>query len=110
MGIRAARLSQEVRRLSGGNQQKVVLARWLSATPTVMILDEPTRGIDIGARKEIYEIIRGLADDGMTIVLISSDLTEVVGLADHVIALRGGRLVADLPGGSTESDVLRAIV
>jgi ABC-type sugar transport system ATPase subunit len=95
-------------RLSGGNQQKVVLAKWLEADPRVLILDEPTRGIDIGTKEEIYGILRGLADRGLSVVVISSELIEVIGLADRILVLAEGRLAGELPGRtSTEEDVMR---
>jgi ribose transport system ATP-binding protein len=82
---------QPVRSLSGGNQQKVVIARWISRTPKVFILDEPTRGIDMGARAAIYETIAGLAQSGMAVIVVSSDLEEVIGLAHRVLVLSRGR-------------------
>jgi ribose transport system ATP-binding protein len=82
-----------VRTLSGGNQQKVVLARWLLQGCTVLLLDEPTRGVDVGARAEIYALVRRLAADGVAVVLVSSEVPEVLGLADRVLVLREGRVV-----------------
>jgi ribose transport system ATP-binding protein len=82
---------QLIRFLSGGNQQKVVIARWVSRSPKVFILDEPTRGIDIGARAAIYEVIAGLARAGMAVVVVSSDLEEVLGLSHRVMVLSRGR-------------------
>jgi len=82
-----------VRTLSGGNQQKAVLARWLLRGCRVLLLDEPTRGVDVGARAELYAVIRRLADDGMAVLLVSSELPEVLGLADRVLVLREGRVV-----------------
>jgi len=97
-----------VRRLSGGNQQKVVLGKWLTEEPGVLIFDEPTRGIDVGAKEQIYRLLRGLADDGVAILFISSELIEVLGLADRILVMAGGRLVGELPGHtSTEEDVMR---
>ncbi|WP_275560289.1 sugar ABC transporter ATP-binding protein [Streptomyces sp. 5-6(2022)] len=86
-----------VRTLSGGNQQKAVLARWLLRGCRVLLLDEPTRGVDIGARAELYAVIRRLADDGMAVLLVSSELPEVLGLADRVLVLREGRVVHTAP-------------
>jgi ribose transport system ATP-binding protein len=83
---------QAVRTLSGGNQQKVVLAKWLMRTPTVLILDEPTRGIDVGAKTEIYRIIQALADDGAAILLVSSELEELMGMCDRILVMRAGRI------------------
>ena len=94
--------------LSGGNQQKVVIGKWLATEPRVLLCDEPTRGIDVGARAEIYRLLRELADAGMAILLSSSELPEILGMADRILVLREGRLVADLPAGSSEEDVMRA--
>jgi len=95
-------------RLSGGNQQKVVLAKWLEATPRVLILDEPTRGIDVGTKEEIYRILRSLAAQGLALVVISSELIEVLGLADRIIVIREGTVAGELAGeGSTEEAVMR---
>ena len=91
--------SDEVRFLSGGNQQKVVLAKWLAADPTVMILDEPTRGIDVGAKQAVYRLIRELAARGVAVVLISSELPEVIGLSDRILVMRDGRIGGELEAG-----------
>jgi ribose transport system ATP-binding protein len=80
-----------LRYLSGGNQQKVVIARWVSRSPKVFILDEPTRGIDVGARAAIYEVVAGLARAGMAVIVVSSDLEEVLGLSHRVMVLSRGR-------------------
>jgi rhamnose transport system ATP-binding protein len=82
--------------LSGGNQQKVVIAKWLAAGPRVLILDEPTRGIDVGAKVEVHRIISELAASGLAIVLISSDLPEVLAMADRVVVMHEGRVTAEL--------------
>jgi len=92
--IRASSLLAPAATLSGGNQQKVVLGKWLLVEPTVLLLDEPTRGIDVGAKQEFYTIIRRLAAEGLAIVVVSSELPEVLGLADRILVLRGGRIVA----------------
>ena len=94
--------------LSGGNQQKVSLARWLATRPRVLILDEPTQGVDVGAKAEIHRIIRRLAGEGLAVLLISSDLPEVLGMSDRIGVMRGGRLVAMLPGGSAAPVVMAA--
>jgi ABC-type sugar transport system ATPase subunit len=102
---------QVTRNLSGGNQQKVALAKWLAIQPEVLILDEPTRGIDVGAKAEVHQIIARLADQGVSILLISSDLPEVLHLADRVIVMHQGRLTADLPRElATEEAVMKAAV
>jgi simple sugar transport system ATP-binding protein/ribose transport system ATP-binding protein len=104
--IRMRGLDQPVSSLSGGNQQKVVLAKWLLRNPTVLIADEPTRGVDVGARSKIYDLIRDLANDGLGVLLISSDLEEVMGLADRILVMYRGCLVADLPGDAAEDLIL----
>lgn len=86
-----------IRTLSGGNQQKAVLARWLLRGCRVLLLDEPTRGVDVGARAELYAVIRRLADDGLAVLLVSSEVPEVLGLADRVLVLREGRVVHEAP-------------
>ncbi|HWK21275.1 MAG TPA: sugar ABC transporter ATP-binding protein [Microbacteriaceae bacterium] len=103
--------SDIVGRLSGGNQQKVVIAKWLEMLPDVIIFDEPTRGIDVGAKEQIYRIIRELADGGKSVLVISSELIEVLGLSDRVLVMADGRIVGELPGHSTtEEDVMQLIV
>ena len=93
LSIRTPSLDTPVERLSGGNQQKTMLAKWLNAEPTVLILDEPTRGIDVGAKAEVHHIIDELARAGMAIVLISSDLPEVLAMSDRILVMREGRQV-----------------
>ncbi len=94
--------------LSGGNQQKVSLARWLATKPKLLILDEPTQGVDVGAKSEIHKIIRRLAVEGMAVLMISSDLPEVLGMSDRLAVMRGGEIVAMLPGGSNAHEVMAA--
>ncbi|MEO3751334.1 sugar ABC transporter ATP-binding protein [Streptomyces sp. B6B3] len=93
LDVRPAGVERAVRTLSGGNQQKIVLARWLLRECRVLLLDEPTRGVDVGARSEIYALIRRLADEGVAVVLVSSEVPEVLGLADRVLVLREGQVV-----------------
>ena len=95
--VKTPSLDQPVAKLSGGNQQKVVLGRWLARRPRVLILDEPTRGIDVGAKAEIYRLIAELAASGMALLVISSEMPELLGLADRVLVMAGGWIVADLP-------------
>ena len=97
LGIRATSLEQEAESLSGGNQQKVVLARWLAARCRVLLFDEPTRGIDVGAKAEIYELIGELVEQGVAVVLISSEMSELLGLADRVAVMHEGTLQEILP-------------
>ncbi|WFE27078.1 sugar ABC transporter ATP-binding protein [Solwaraspora sp. WMMD791] len=103
--LRAAAEDQEIRFLSGGNQQKVVLARWLATDPLVLLFDEPTRGIDVGARSAIHHLVRGLARDGAAVLMISSDLPELIGMSDRILVMRDGRVAGELPAGATEPDV-----
>jgi L-arabinose transport system ATP-binding protein len=105
--VRTPSLEQEVGKLSGGNQQKVVLARWLAAKPKVLILDEPTRGIDVGAKAEIYRLVDDLANQGLGIMFISSELPEILGMSDRIYVMQNGRIAGELPGeGATEEAVL----
>jgi ribose transport system ATP-binding protein len=107
--IKTPGLEQPVVQLSGGNQQKVVLAKWLAARADVLIMDEPTRGIDVGAKVEIYELMNQLTARGAAILMISSDLPEVLGMSDRILVMRLGRIVAELDAvGATQERVLRA--
>ena len=93
--------------LSGGNQQKVVVAKWLATSPRVLLLDEPTKGVDVGAKFEIHELIRRQADDGIAVLVVSSDLPEVLGLADRVIVMREGHVQGEIDGAeATEEAVM----
>jgi L-arabinose transport system ATP-binding protein len=96
LNVRTPSVEHVVANLSGGNQQKVVLARWLAARPAVLILDEPTRGVDVGAKAEIYDAIDDLAADGLAIVVISSELPEVLALADRIVVMQAGRITGEL--------------
>ncbi len=98
LAIRTPSSKQEVGRLSGGNQQKVVLARWLASKADLLMFDEPTRGIDIGAKVEIYHHMRGLANQGAGILMLSSDLPELLGMSDRLLVMSKGRIVAEIPG------------
>jgi ribose transport system ATP-binding protein len=91
-----------VGRLSGGNQQKVVVGKWLEVSPTVFLLDDPTRGVDVGAKREIYRLIRDLADSGRTVLFRSTELPEVVGLADRILVLYRGRLAVEANWGEMD--------
>ena len=104
LNIRLASLDQAVMNLSGGNQQKVVLARWLTLNPTVLLLDEPTRGVDVGAKAEIYRIMSQLAHAGVAILMISSELPEILGMSDRILVMREGRITAELPGRTTTQE------
>lgn len=109
--IRLASLRQPIGELSGGNQQKAILARWLLTEPSILILDEPTRGIDIGVKAEFYDMIGELAAGGRAILLISSELPELLSLCDRVLVMAEGHLTADLPRGvATQETIMRAAV
>jgi ribose transport system ATP-binding protein len=92
MRIKTPTVSRKVVNLSGGNQQKVVLGKWLAMQPNVLILDEPTRGIDVGAKAEIYRHMAALAESGITIIMVSSDMEEVLGMSDRVAVMRERRI------------------
>ncbi len=96
LSINMASPDQEVQFLSGGNQQKIVLAKWLATAPTVVILDEPTRGVDVGAKFEIYQLMRKLTDQGVAILMISSELPEILGMSDRILVMRDGQIVGEL--------------
>ncbi|QFZ73416.1 ATP-binding cassette domain-containing protein [Streptomyces fagopyri] len=102
LSLRPDNPSAPVRTLSGGNQQKAVLARWLLRGCRVLLLDEPTRGVDVGARAELYAVVRRLADEGLAVLLVSSEVPEVLGLADRVLVLREGRVVHTAPAGELD--------
>lgn len=100
-------LDQEVQYLSGGNQQKVVLAKWLAISPRIVLLDEPTRGIDVGAKVAVYRLMRQLASEGAAVLMVSSELPEVIGMSDRILVMRDGRLAGELPAGASEEAILQ---
>jgi ABC-type sugar transport system ATPase subunit len=104
--LRAGSYDQPVSTLSGGNQQKALLARWLLTRPKVLVFDEPTKGIDVGAKGELYAVIGNLAEQGLGIIVVSSYLPELLGLADRVLVLRDGAIAGELGPGASEEDVL----
>jgi rhamnose transport system ATP-binding protein len=107
--LKFGRLRDSVSTLSGGNQQKVVLAKWLAREPRLLIIDEPTRGIDVGTKAEVHRILDGLVADGMAVLMISSELPEVLGMADRVLVLREGRMTAELTRAEAdENAIMRA--
>jgi rhamnose transport system ATP-binding protein len=108
MNIAMRDVGQVVRELSGGNQQKVVLAKWLMSRPKILILDEPTRGVDVGAKAQVHALIRELAAGGMAILMISSDLPEVLAMSDRILVMREGRIAATLERGVDSEAVMRA--
>ncbi|MEU8689686.1 sugar ABC transporter ATP-binding protein [Streptomyces sp. NPDC048665] len=109
LGVRMAGLGQQVRTLSGGNQQKVVIGKWLLADTKVLILDEPTRGIDVGAKVEIYQLINELTAAGAAVLMISSDLPEVLGMSDRVLVMAQGRIAGELSAADATQDAVMAL-
>ena len=97
--IKTPNLKQKIMNLSGGNQQKVLLARWLMTEPDVLILDEPTRGIDVGAKAEIYQLMSELAAQGKCIIMVSSELPEVIGMSDRIVVMHEGKITGILDNG-----------
>jgi len=106
LSIKAYSSMQLVSKLSGGNQQKVVIAKWLAANPKILILDEPTRGIDVGAKAEIYALIDQLANQGIAIILISSELPEILGMSDRIIVLREGKQVSEFSRSEATEEII----
>ena len=106
LSIKVPSANQPASALSGGNQQKVVLAKWLAAAPKVLILDEPTRGIDIGAKREIYRLIREMANSGTAVIVVSSEIPEVIGMADRVYVMNEGQMVGELQQNELGNDVI----
>ena len=109
LDIRPPTLRRPVRMLSGGNQQKVVFGKWLIHGARVQILDEPTRGVDVATKVQIYRIIADLADRGLAVLLISSDLPEIIGLSDRIVVMRHGRVVGELPAAEATEERLLTI-
>ncbi len=109
--VKLSSVYQNIETLSGGNQQKVIIAKWLATNPRILLLDEPTRGIDVGARQEIYEIIEKLASDGMGIIVVSSDLPEILSITDRIIVLSESRMTASFDREeATEESVMKAAI
>ena len=107
LNIKPAMPELPASKLSGGNQQRVVLSKWLATNPKILIVDEPTNGIDIGAKSEIHQILRDLAEGGMAVVVISSELPEILAIADRVIIMRRGRITAEkFCEGLNQEDIL----
>ncbi len=111
LNIRSYGVEQQTVNLSGGNQQKVVLSKWLFTKPEVLILDEPTRGIDVGAKYEIYAIINALADEGKGVLMISSEMPELLGMCDRIYVMNEGRFVGEFTGAeASQEKIMRAIM
>ncbi len=106
-GVRGIATEAQARNASGGNQQKMLFARWLLAEPPLLIADEPTRGVDVGSKRNIYDLLAELAAEGMAILVVSSETEEVLGLADRILVMRDGRVLAELDGhGATEEELV----
>ena len=111
LAIRCSGVYQTTVNLSGGNQQKVVLSKWLFSGPEVLILDEPTRGIDVGAKYEIYGIINKLAEEGKAVIVISSEMPELLGISDRIYVMNEGKFVGEMPAKeATQEKIMRAIM
>jgi putative multiple sugar transport system ATP-binding protein len=111
MNIKASSILQKTVNLSGGNQQKVVLSKWVYSEPDILILDEPTRGIDVGAKYEIYTIINQLASEGKSILLISSELPEILGMCDRVYVMSEGRITGELSREeATQEKIMKHVI
>ena len=106
LNIKTPDTDTKIRSLSGGNQQKVIFARWLLCEPTVLLLDEPTRGIDVGAKFEIYQLIGELAERGRGVILVSSEMAELLGLCDRILVMSGGRLAGIVDGGASQEEIM----
>jgi ribose transport system ATP-binding protein len=102
-------VDQQVQNLSGGNQQKVVLAKWLASRSRILIFDEPTRGIDVGAKVEVYNLMNDLVDNGVAVVMVSSEMPELLGMSDRILVMHKGRIAAELSRhDATQEKVLAA--
>jgi len=110
LSTKCPNVMQNVENLSGGNQQKVLLSKWMFADPEIMILDEPTRGIDVGAKYEIYLIINRLVAEGKSVVLISSELTEILGMSDRIFVMHEGRMIAEFPREKANQEVIMSCI
>ena len=109
MRIKTPSQDTKIRSLSGGNQQKVILGRWLLTDPEVLLLDEPTRGIDVGAKYEIYQLIINLAKQGKSVIMVSSEMPELLGVCDRILVMSGGRLAGEVDAKSTTQEEIMTL-
>ncbi len=109
MRVKTPNQETKIRSLSGGNQQKVILGRWLLTDPTVLLLDEPTRGIDVGAKYEIYQLIIDLAEKGKTVIMVSSEMPELLGVCDRILVMSGGKLAGEVNAAQTSQEEIMAL-
>jgi len=108
LDISTPSIEQEVRRLSGGNQQKTLVAKWLAIQPKVLIVDEPTRGVDVGAKSELHHLLRSLAEQGVGVIMISSELPEVIGMSDRILVMHEGAIAGEVSAAeATEETIIR---
>ena len=111
LSIKCSNILQKTVNLSGGNQQKVVLSKWLFAEPEILMLDEPTRGIDVGAKYEIYTLINRMADEGKGVIVISSELPEILGICDRIYVMNKGKFVGELAGAeASQESIMKCIM
>ena len=109
MRIKTPSQDTKIRSLSGGNQQKVILGRWLLTDPEVLLLDEPTRGIDVGAKYEIYQLIINLAKEGKAVIMVSSEMPELLGVCDRILVMSGGRLAGEVDAKATTQEEIMTL-
>ena len=109
LSIKTPSMKEHIANLSGGNQQKVIVARWLANDPDVLIMDEPTRGIDVGAKHEIYEIMNDLAAEGKAIIMVSSEMAELLGVCDKILVMSGGRLSGEVDAKTTNQEEIMTL-
>lgn len=110
LGIKTSGVNQVVKYLSGGNQQKVVISKWLQTEPKVLILDEPTRGIDVNAKVEIYNIVGKLAESGVCVIFVSTEVSEVVKVSDRILVLSHGKISSEFKQGVSQEEIMRIIL
>ena len=110
LGIKAPSIEQNVGNLSGGNQQKVLVAKWIFAKPDILLMDEPTRGVDVGAKYEIYEIINKLVEEGKSVLMVSSELPEILGMCDRIYVMNEGRIIAELKQEEASQEVIMGYI
>ncbi len=110
LNIRMTSPDQQVSKLSGGNQQKVVLARWLALKPRILIVDEPTRGIDVGAKIEVHNILFEMAKSGVAVLVVSSELPEILALADRIVTMREGRVTGEIAREKASQEILMSMM
>ena len=109
MRIKTPSQDTKIRSLSGGNQQKVILGRWLLTDPEVLLLDEPTRGIDVGAKYEIYQLIINLAKEGKAVIMVSSEMPELLGVCDRILVMSGGQLAGEVDARTTTQEEIMTL-